>query len=521
MRAWVRAAASSMRSFGNAVADGLRHAAVLGDLGDVGTGPLRQPIGQPLHVVGARPGIDRPGGAGLLLQHQLGVAGDPGGEVGGQRQRLVERVGVQRLGVALGRGHRLDAGAGDVVESVLSGQRPSRGLRMCAQRQRFGALRVELGDQLAPQQPAGTQLGDLHEEVHPDAPEEGQPGRELVDVQLGVQPRLDVVDAVGQRVGQLQIRCGTGFLDVIAGDRDRVELRHLRAAVAEDVGDDPHRRLGRIDVGVADHELFEDVVLDGAGQLLRRHPLLLGGHHVQRQDRQHRTVHGHRHRHRRQIDAVEQLPHVQDGIDCHTGHSDVALHAGMVGVVAAVGGQVEGHRQPLLAGGEVAAVERVGLRGGGEPGVLTDGPRLVDIHRRVGAAHEGRLAGEAVQRVTVGLDGGTVRGDVYRFDVDVFRCVPHQLVRGIPVRGSGRRDMFLYCVFSRRGHGPFAVQRDVGEAADNRRGGRHRRYAPNRLSRLERASTALIFAVRNSSGWCLGSASAAPSSAFGAPARQT
>ena len=47
----------------------------------------------------------------------------------------------------------------------------------------FAFLRVELGDQLTPQQPAGPQLGDLHEEVHPDAPEERQPRRELVDGQ--------------------------------------------------------------------------------------------------------------------------------------------------------------------------------------------------------------------------------------------------------------------------------------------------------------------------------------------------
>ena len=198
---------------------------------------------------------------------------------------------------------------------------------MGAQRQRFRVLRVELGDQLTPQQPAGAQLGDLHEEVHADAPEERKPRRELVDVEAGVQTRLDVLDAVGQRVGQLEIGCGTGLLDVVTGDRDRVELRHLGAGVAEDVGDHPHRGLRRIDVGVADHELFEDVVLDGPGQLLRRHTLFLGGHHVQREDGQHGAVHRHRHRHGRKVDAVEQLAHIEDGIDCHTGHSDIALHA--------------------------------------------------------------------------------------------------------------------------------------------------------------------------------------------------
>ena len=167
----------------DAVVDGLRHAAVLVHLADVGADPLGELMGEPLHVVRAAPRVDRPGGAGLLLQQQLGIARDPGGEVGGQRQRLVERVGVQRLRVPLGGRHRLDARAGDVVERVLRGQRPARGLRMGAQRKRFRVLGIELGDQLAPQQPPGPQLGDLHEEVHPDAPEEGQPRRELVDGQ--------------------------------------------------------------------------------------------------------------------------------------------------------------------------------------------------------------------------------------------------------------------------------------------------------------------------------------------------
>ena len=248
----------------------------------------------------------------------------------------------------------------------------------------FGFFGSNCADQLAPQQPAGAQLGDLHEEVHPDAPEERQPRRELVDVQPGVQPGLDVLHAVGQRVGQLQIGCGTGLLDVVAGDRDRVELRHLGAGVAEDVGDDPHRRLRRIDVGVADHELLEDVVLDGPGQLLRRHALLLGGHHVQREDRQHRAVHRHRHA----TLADRSMPSNSWRMSRMESIATPAIPTspctrGMVGVVAAVGGQVERHRQALLARGQIAAVERVGVRGGGEAGVLADGPRLVDVHRRI------------------------------------------------------------------------------------------------------------------------------------------
>ena len=447
--------------FGDPLADGLGHAPVRGHLGDMRPGPLGELVGEPLDVVGPAPGVDRAGGAGLLLQQQLGVAGDPGGEVGGQRQRLVEGVGVQRLGVTLGGGHRLDAGSRDVVERVLGGQRPTRGLRMGAQGKRFGALGAESADQFAPQQPPGPQLGDLHEEVHPDAPEERQPRRELVDVQAGFQAGFDVVDAVGQGVGQLEIGCGTGFLDVVTGDRDGVELRHLGAGVGEDVGDDPHGGLGRIDVGVADHELFEDVVLDGPGEFLRRHALLFGGHHVQRQDRQHSPVHRHRHRHSAQVDAVEELAHVQDGVDRHPGHADVALHPRVVGVVAAVGGQVEGHRQALLPGGQVAPVERIGVRGGGEAGVLPDGPGLVDVHRRVGPADERRLPRHTVQRVAGGHRRVAVGPDVQRLDDDAFRRGPVQLFGRVAVGGGRRGD-----AIRRRGgcgHRVRTVQRHIGE----------------------------------------------------------
>ena len=51
------------------------------------------------------------------------------------RQRLVEGVGVQRLGMALRRRHRLDHRAHDVVVGVLCGQRPARGLAVGPQRQ--------------------------------------------------------------------------------------------------------------------------------------------------------------------------------------------------------------------------------------------------------------------------------------------------------------------------------------------------------------------------------------------------
>ena len=80
------------------------------DFIDVGLRPCGKLGGEAFDIVGAAPGVDDPGRAALLDQKELGVAGDAGRERRRQRQRLIERIGVQRLGVALSGGHRLDRG---------------------------------------------------------------------------------------------------------------------------------------------------------------------------------------------------------------------------------------------------------------------------------------------------------------------------------------------------------------------------------------------------------------------------
>jgi hypothetical protein len=224
-----------------------------------------------------------------------------------------------------------------------------------------------------PQHARGAQLGDFHEEVHADGEEEDRRPANL-SMSSPRPRRTHIFHAVGDGEGQFLHLRRAGFLHVVAGDRDRVELRHLAAGVAEDVRDDPHRGFGRIDVGVADHELLEDVVLDGPVQQLAVDALLLARDDEEGQDRDHRAVHRHRHRHLVERDAVEQDLHVLDRVDGDARLADIAHHARVVAVIAAVGGQVEGDRQALLPGGEVAAVEGVRFLGGGEAGVLPDRP---------------------------------------------------------------------------------------------------------------------------------------------------
>ena len=381
-------------------------------------------LGQLFHEVGAGPRVDHAADVGFFLNHQLRVAGDAGGEVRRQRDRLVERVRMQRLRAAEHRGHGLDRRAHDVVVGILLGERPARRLAVRAQHHRLLMLRRELLHDPPPQQARRAQLGDLQIEIHADGEEERQPAGELVDIQAGRQRRAHVFLAVGERQREFQRLRRTRLLHVVAGNRDRVELRHVLRRVPDDVADDPHRWRRRIDVRVADHELLEDVVLDRAGELLLPHALLLGGDDVAGEHRQHRAVHRHRHRHPVERDAVEQDLHVLDRIDRHPRFADVADHARMVGIVATMGGEIEGHRHALTAAVEIAPVERVRFLGGGETGVLADRPRPLCVHRRLRAANE-RL--EPGQRVGMGeaLDVGR---RVQRLDRNAFRRVPYQAV---------------------------------------------------------------------------------------------
>ena len=139
-----------------------------------------------------------------------------------------------------------------------------------------------------------------------------------------------------------------------------------------------------------------------------------------RQDRQYRAVHGHRDGHAREIDAVEQCAHVVDGVDRDTGHANITFDARMIAVVAAMGGEIEGDREALLAGGNVAPVERIRLFRRREPGVLADGPRLRHVHCRVRPAQIGRNAWVSLDMA----ETGRVLAGVNRSHVDALRCRP-------------------------------------------------------------------------------------------------
>ena len=71
----------------------------------------------------------------------------------------------------------------------------------------------------------------------------------------------------------------------------------------------------------------------------------------------------------------------------------------MIGIIAPVRGQIEGHRKPLLSRRKISPVKGIGIFSGGEPRILPDGPRLRRVHRGVGATQKRRLARLGLHKV--------------------------------------------------------------------------------------------------------------------------
>ena len=132
-----------------------------------------------------------------------------------------------------------------------------------------------------PDAAGGAELGDLLEEVVVHVPEEREPRREPIHVELPGDPVLHVAEAVGEGEGQLLRRRGARLPDVVARDADRVPVGRVLRGPLEQVDDDLERGLRREDPGVLRHVLLEDVVLDGALESVDGHALALGGGDVE------------------------------------------------------------------------------------------------------------------------------------------------------------------------------------------------------------------------------------------------
>jgi hypothetical protein len=271
--------------------------------------------------------------------------------------------------------------------------------------------------------------------------EEGELGREPIDVQPALDRRVDVRDSVGERERELLHRVRAGLTDVVAADRDRVPARVLLRAVRDEVGREPHRRPRRKDVGPPRDVLLQDVVLRRSGDTVGRHALALGDRGVHREEDRGRRVDRHRCRHFAHRDAFEEAREVLERADRDADLPHLTGDARVVRVVAHLRWQIERDREARLSLLEEVAIPRVRLLGGAEARVLPHRPETSPVHRRLDAPRVRRLAGHSGVGVN-GIEDRRQRRAVRRLELRALGHTP----RGLRVLGAfpfGRVAAFL------------------------------------------------------------------------------
>ncbi len=238
-------------------------------------------------------------------------------------------------------------------------------------------------------------LRDLLEEVAHRRDVEREAACELVGAETAIDDRLDVGCAVGERVGDLLNCVAARLAEVVAADRDRVEARQLAGRVLDHVGDEPQRRRGRVDVGLAGEELLEDVVLHGSPELGRLDALPLADDLVHGQEDRRGRVDRERRRDLIERNAREDLLHVAEGVDRDADLADLTGRELVIRVEAHLGRQVERDRESGLALPEQVAEALVRVLRAAPAGVQPHREEPAAVHARMDPARERILTGDA------------------------------------------------------------------------------------------------------------------------------
>ncbi len=195
------------------------HPAQLVDLVEVVVRRRFHLVGELLDEVGAAERVGRVGDAGLVGDYLLGAERDTHRFLRRKRERLVERVGVERLRAAQDAGERLDRGSHDVEQRLLCRQGDARGLGVEAHQHRALVLGAVGVSHLArPDAAGGAVLRDLLEEVDVRVEEEAEARREVVDVEATLDRLLHVGEAILERERELLLGRRSGLADVVPGD---------------------------------------------------------------------------------------------------------------------------------------------------------------------------------------------------------------------------------------------------------------------------------------------------------------
>jgi len=205
----------------------------------------------------------------------------------------------------------------------------------------------------------------------------------LVDVLAGLNGGLNVLNAVGKRKGDLLGGRRARFPDMVARNRDRIEVGDFLGGKRERIRNQAHRRLRRVNKQVPGDILFHDVVLDGAPEFGAVDALLVTNRNVHRQQDDGRGVDRHAGRDLVEWNPLEDGLEIRQRVDGDAGFADLAGSHRGIRVVAHLRREIERHREARRALVDQIVEPLVCFAGGAHPRILAHRPQSTAVHRRV------------------------------------------------------------------------------------------------------------------------------------------
>ncbi len=244
---------------------------------------------------------------------------------------------------------------------------------------------VTIAGGLFPELAECTHLAHLFDEADAGVDKEADPSDDLLELfsldLAAFTNQVEGPDGVGQGEGQFLRRRRTCLLQMIGADVRRVPFRDIGQRILVHLGDHAQALLRRKDVGAPGEVFLDDIVLRGPLQQSDVFTAFPGQRHIERQQPHRSGVDGHRGVHLLKGNAFEESVEVFQAVDRYADLADLRASNGMIGGVAALGGQIKGDREAGLPFVQIGAVEFVGLAGVGVASVGSKDPWLVAGHR--------------------------------------------------------------------------------------------------------------------------------------------
>ena len=167
-------------------------------------------------------------------------------------------------------------------------------------------------------------------------------------MQTAIKRAFHIFQTICNRISNFLYGTCPGFMHVIATDADAIEFGHMLASKFNDICNDAHRWIGRINECIAHHEFFQNIILNRSGKCVHCYALFLSGNDEHCENGNHSTIHGHGDRHCFKRYSIKKRFHVFHRINRYARFTNIPNDARMIRIISTMRGKIKCDGQTFL-----------------------------------------------------------------------------------------------------------------------------------------------------------------------------